>query len=73
MKTNLKNALDQHAGLRAINAILGDEMLLASAIDSVGGIHDLQDLIADLATKSDEWDVMIVLKDARCAWLEGSF
>lgn len=60
----------EHRGFAAIRAILGDENNLRRVLDAVGGLIELQDLIADLAAKGEEWDAAAVLREAGCEWLQ---
>lgn len=55
--------LDDHAGFRAIQAILGDSRTRAYVLGKLGGTHELQELVAELATKPGEDDVNELLAD----------
>lgn len=55
--------LDDHAGFRCIQAILGDSRTRAYVLGKLGGVHELQDLICELATKAGEDDVNALLAD----------
>jgi len=61
--------VSHHHGLRAIVALL-DDSNVGRALESCGGMVELQDLVADLAKRPEEWDVHALLADAGMEWLQ---